>query len=132
MQIRHLLKPKPIAAFLLLMALVSCVSLSLQVLTSQGHKVALEAIHEPTGSVVKTLGTPKRVILIGSSSRVNTINYVSRACGSNRYLVFGSEGWGWVEVTLYKRPNQWDWILHKVVLGRSTQFHKTCTFAESQ
>jgi hypothetical protein len=129
MRSRTLLNPKLLAVLFGLLAFSSFVVLTLDTLTSQGHAAAIQAINDPSGPVVTEIGMPTRTILVGFRSRVLTVNHVSQACGSRLYLVFTEKHWSWVEVSLYKRPNEWNWIPNEVVLGWSSRFKQHCDMA---
>lgn len=100
--------------------------LFLEAMSSQAHDAALAAINDPAGVVAQKIGNPTRVILAGSSSKTLTAENVTRACGSNRYLVFTEREWSWVEVTLYKPENKWNWVPSEVVVGWSTRPLRPC------
>ena len=123
---RRLLNPKAVAAILAIAMLAMGTVLFLETVSSQAHDAALAAIHDPTGVVAQRMGNPKRVILAGSSSKTLTTRNGVRACGSNRYLVFTEKQWSWVEVTLYKPENKWDWSPREVVVGWSSRPVQPC------
>ena len=123
---RRFLKPRTGAAILATAMLAMGAVLFLEAVSSQAHDAALAAINDPAGVVAQKLGNPTRVILAGSSSKTLTAENVTRACGSNRYLVFTEREWSWVEVTLYKPENKWYWVPREVVVGWSTRPVRPC------
>jgi hypothetical protein len=122
----RLLNPKFVAAILAVAMLGMGTVLLLETVSSQAHAAALAAINDPAGVVAQKIGNPKRVILAGSSSKTLTAGNVTRTCGSNRYLVFTEKQWSWVEVTLYKPENKWDWAAREVLVGWSSRPVQPC------
>ena len=120
------LNPRLVAVTLAIAIPTTIAVLFLEAVSSQAHAAALDAINDPVGVVAKRIGSPTRVILAGSSSKTLTTGNVTRACGSNRYLVFTEKQWSWVEVTLYKPDNQWNWVPREVVVGWGSRPAQSC------
>lgn len=114
---RRFLMLRVVAVILATSILAIGAVLFLETVSSQSHDAALAAINDPAGVVAQKIGNPTRVILAGSSSKTLTTENVTRACGSNHYLVFTEREWSWVEVTLYRPENKWNWVPREVVLG---------------
>ena len=123
---RKLLKPRVLATVFAFAILAIGFVLFLETESSQAHTAAMGAISDPAGPVAKKIGLPKRVILAGSSSKTLTVGNVTQSCGSNRYLVFSHTQWSWVEVTLYKPENKWEWVPHEVLVGWNSRPIKVC------
>ncbi len=100
--------------------------LFLKTVSSQAHEAALTAINDPAGVVAQKIGSPTRIILAGSSSKTLTAGNITRTCGSSRYLIFTDRDWYWVEVTLYRPQNKWNWVPREVVVGWSSRPVQPC------
>ncbi len=122
-------RPRWCTAVLSLLALGVAVGgvLLLEAKTSQAHAAAVVSIEDPGGQVALSLGTPTSIILVGSSSKTLTVGGVSRACGSNRYVVFAERGVSLVKVALRKPVGQWDWTVEEVTVGWNSNTKPSCS-----